>query len=79
MKDRLYKLMYDLEDIIEQIEDCKNVLNMTYITGNPEENPELIKSVLNIQKRLIEAVETDSRNLHNEIDKTILDLVHNRI
>ena len=76
MKDRLYKIMYALEDIIEQIEDNKNVLN---ITNYYEADSELLKSILNVQKRLLDNIEADSRELHLEIDKTILDLVHNRI
>ena len=55
------------------------MLNIADIAANPEENPEWNKSVLNVQKRHIEVIETDSRKLYNEIDKTILDLVHNRI
>ena len=76
MKDRLYKLMYALEDIIEQIEDNKNVLNQT---NYYEADQETLRSILNVQKRLLDSIEADSRELHEEIDKTILDLVHNRI
>ena len=79
MKNRLYKIMHDLEEIIEQIEDNKNVLKMEYNATTLEDNHERIRSALNVQIRLLEDIETDSRNLHNEIDKTILDLVHNRI
>ena len=79
MKNRLYKIMYGLEEIIEQIEDNKNVLKMEYNATTIENNYEHIRSALNVQIRLLEDLETDSRNLHNEIDKTILDLVHNRI
>ena len=71
--------MYDLEEIIEQIEDNKNMLKMEYIATTLDDNNKYIRSVLNVQIRLLEDIETDSRNLHNEIDKTILDLVHNRI
>lgn len=75
MKERLYKIMHDLEEIIEQIEDNKNVLDM----ANAGDDIEKFRSILNVQKRLLDNIETDSRKLHLEIDKTILDLVHNRI
>ena len=76
LKDRLYKLMYSLEEIIEQIEDNKNVLNQT---NYYEADQETLRSILNVQKRLLDSIEADSRELHDDIDKTILDLVHNRI
>ena len=79
MKNRLYKIMYGLEEIIEQIEDNKNVLNMEYNATTIEDNNEYIRSVLNVQIRLLEGMETDSRKLHQEIDETILDMIHNRI
>lgn len=79
MKNRLQKIMTDLEEIIRQIEDNKNVLNMECIATTQENNNELLKSILNVQIRLLEGMETDSRLLHQEIDETILDMIHNRI
>ena len=79
MKNRLQKIMTDLEEIIRQIEDDKNVLNMLCIATTGENNHDWLKSVLNVQIRLLEDMETDSRKLHQEIDETILDMIHNRI
>ena len=79
MKDRLHKFMTDLEEIIRQIEDNKNVLNMECIATTQENNNDWIKSVLNVQIKLLEGMETDTRKLHQEIDETILDMIHNRI
>jgi len=79
MKNRLQKIMTDLEEIIRQIEDNKNVLNMQSIATTQENNNDWIKSVLNVQIKLLEGMETDTRKLHQEIDETILDMTHNRI
>lgn len=79
MKNRLQKIMTDLEEIIRQIEDNKNVLNMQFIATTGKINHDWLKSVLNVQIRLLEDMETDTRKLHQEIDETILDIIHNRI
>ena len=79
MKNRLQKIMTDLEEIIRQIEDNKNVLNMQCIATTHENNHDWLKSVLNVQIKLLEGIETDTRKLHQEIDETILDITHNRI
>lgn len=79
MKNRLHKIMTDLEEIIRQIEDNKNILNMLCIASRQENQHEYLTSALNIQIRLLEGIETDSRYLHQEIDETILDIIHNRI
>lgn len=71
--------MTDLEEIIRQIEDDKNLLNMLCIASTGENNQDNITSILNVQIRLLEGMETDSRKLHQEIDETILDMIHNRI
>ena len=71
--------MTDLEEIIRQIEDDKNLLNMLCIASTGGNNQDNIKSILNVQIRLLEGMETDSRKLHQEIDETILDMIHNRI
>lgn len=79
MKNRLQKIMTDLEEIIRQIEDNKNVLNMQSIATTQENNHDWLKSVLNVQIKLLEGMETDTRKLHQEIDETILDMTHNRV
>ena len=78
MKNRLEKIMADLEEIIRKIEDDKNVLHMQYIASKIE-NHEWLTSALNVQIRLLDDMESDSRHLHQEIDETILDIQHNRI
>ena len=78
MKNRLEKIMTDLEEIIRKIEDDKNVLHMQYIASKIE-NHEWLTSALNVQIRLLDDMESDSRHLHQEIDETILDIQHNRI
>ena len=79
MRNRLHKIMIDLEEIIKQIEDIENVLNMQYIASCQENNQDWLKSTLNVQIRLLEGIESDSRNLHRKVDETILDVIHNRI
>lgn len=81
MKNRLQEIMKNLEEILRQIEDNKNVLNMQSIAAAIENNNdnEWLKSVLNVQIKLLDSIETDTRKLHREMDETILDMIHNRI
>lgn len=79
MKNRLYEILGDLEEITKQLSDLVNVLE---IQSNPaiEEIPmESTKSLIKAQIRLLNVAKTDCESLHVKIDNSILDIAHNRI
>ena len=78
MTDRLYEIMYDLEEIIRLIEDMKCSLNIQY-TGVNEKEDNQIKGIINVQLQLLRNLEADSRIVHEKLDDTILDLIHKRL
>lgn len=79
MKDRLYSIMADVEDVMKQIDDMKNVLEIQIELLNGENIPARIKSVLNVQIRLLKSTQEASHTLRDKVDDTILDRVHNRL
>lgn len=79
MKERLYEIMYDLEEIIRLIENMTDSLNIQYMIEDEKIQKQQIKGILNVQLQLLKNVETDSRALHEKIDDTILDLIHKRL
>lgn len=79
MKKRLYSIMADVEEITKQLIDMKNVLEIQRDSQCEENQIERIKSLLNVQIRLIECTKQASHDLYNKIDDTVLDVVHNRI
>ncbi len=78
MTDRLYEIMYDLEEIIRLIEDMKCSLNIQYMGANEKEDNQ-IKGIINVQLQLLRNLEADSRIVHEKLDDTILDLIHKRL
>lgn len=79
MKDRLYSIMAGVEDVMKQIDDMKNVLEIQIELLNGENLPARIKSVLNVQIRLLKSTQEASHTLRDKVDDTILDRVHNRL
>lgn len=79
MKNRLYNIMSDVEELMKQIEDIKNVLEIQSEVFRGDNQPARVKSVLNVQIRLLEGTQEASRSLRDKVDDTILDVVHNRI
>ena len=79
MKNRLYNIMSDVEELMKQIEDIKNVLEIQSEVFRGDNQPARIKSVLNVQIRLLEGTQEASRSLRDKVDDTILDVVHNRL
>jgi len=79
MKERLYNIMADVEDIMKQIDDMKNVLELQAECYCGDNLPARIKSALNVQIRLLKSAQEASCNLRDKVDDTILDVVHNRL
>ena len=71
--------MSDVEELMKQIEDIKNVLEIQSEVFHGDNQPARIKSVLNVQIRLLESTQEASRSLRDKVDDTILDMVHNRL
>ena len=74
MKNRLYKIMSEFNDVIEDMEDVVNVLK-TEIGGiGKTYNVETAKSVLNVHLHLLERAVNDCTEVYNKIDQLLLDM-----
>ena len=79
MEERLNEIMVEYEEVIRQIEDMLNVLKMQAESPYEYEGNVCLNSLLNVHIRLIEDVEESSKKVHQMIDETILDIVHERL
>lgn len=79
MKERLYGIMWDVEEIIKHLADMQNVLELFSNTLPEENNAEKLSSALNVQIRLLGGTTEESKKLRNKIDDTILDIIHDRL
>lgn len=79
MKDRLYGIMSDVEEITKQLADMQNVLEMLSNALNEDSCEGKLRSALNMQIRLLEGAREDSDKLRGKLDDTILDVIHGRI
>ena len=79
MKNRLYSIMSDMEEITKQIEDMKNILETQIYFFYDEKQCAVFKSVLNTQIRLLKAIKEDCCKLYTKVDETILDIIHGRV
>lgn len=78
MKSRLYQIMAEFNDVIEDVEDVVNVLK-TEIGGMGKEcDLETAKSVLNVHLYLLTRTLNDCTKVYNEIDQLILDTKEDR-
>ena len=74
MKEKLYDIMSDYNEILKDIDAFVNVLEFelkgaetTAATGN-------IQDVIRVHLRLLRGIQTDSEELYNKIDETILSI-----
>lgn len=79
MRDRLWSLMGDLEDIIDKISvakeasnECLNYLKFADCIGK-------MMHTVEQQTNLLHEVEDDCWTLHNKLDETMLDVIHGRL
>ena len=79
MKDRLYSIMSDVEEITKQLADMQNVLEMQSAALYEESYAIKLRSALNVQIRLLEGTKEESNKLRTKIDDTILDVIHGRL
>lgn len=79
MKKRLYSIVADFEDIMEQIVDMKKICSI-YAQFWRETNLEpKAQSIIQSQIKLLEKAETDCIELDEKLDELIRDCVHNRV
>lgn len=79
MRDRLWNMMGDIDEIAERIHDVTNLLRVHSDYGQGNGWDERVISVLNSQADLLEAVELRCEDLHTRMDESVLDLEHGRI
>lgn len=76
--DRLVSVMESLGMIIDQLEEMNEVLKLQAVGASEERNMEL-KSVINVQIRLLERVISDSNILYKEVDAASIEEHENNI
>lgn len=79
MKDRLYDIMCELNDIIKDIESITKILEIEFDGVVEVYDTETTRSVLRVHLRLLKGIHEDCTKIYNRIDDTILDIVHERI
>lgn len=74
MKNRLYKIMSEFNNVIEGVEDVVNVLK-TEISGIGKEcDSETAQSILNVHLHLLKRTLNDCTEIYNKIDELLLDM-----
>lgn len=79
MKNRLYSIMSDTEDITKQLDDMVNILELQLTVTSEEKQAVNLNSILRIQIRLLAETREACSQLCARIDETILDILHNRL
>lgn len=79
MKDRLYDIMCELNDIIKDIESIIRILEIEFEGVVEVYDADTARSILRVHLRLLKGVKEDCSNLYSKIDDTILDIKHERI
>lgn len=79
MNDRLYDIMGDLGDVIEDLESIIDIINLEIEAMETKKDLEVLRSVLRVHLRFIRGIYRDCKAVHERIDITILDLIRNKI
>lgn len=74
MKNRLYKIMAEFNDVIEDVEDVVNVLKVEIGGIGKAYDIETAKSVLNVHLHLLKRTLNDCTEIYNKIDGFLLDM-----
>ena len=74
LKNRLYKIMADFNDVLEGVEDVVNVLKVEIGGIGKEYDIETAKSVLNVHLHLLKRTLNDCTEIYNKIDELLLDM-----
>ena len=74
MKEKLYDIMSDYNEILKDIDAFVNVLEFELKGAEEINNTENIQDVIRVHLRLLRGIQTDSEELYNKIDETILSI-----
>lgn len=74
MKEKLYDIMSDYNEILKDIDAFVNVLKFELKGAEELNNTENIQDVIRVHLRLLRGIQTDSEELYNKIDETILSI-----
>ena len=79
MNARLYDIMSDFNDIINDIDSIEKVLEIQFDGIVEVYDSEIARSILNVHLRLLKRIHEDCKNVYEDIDKMLLDMKHQRI
>lgn len=79
MKEKLYNIMEDLNEILKDIDALVDVVGIHFDGIVEGYTSDKARSVLNVQLSVLKAIQKDTEDLYNKIDQTVLDLKHERV
>lgn len=79
MKEKLYNIMEDLNEILKDIDALVDVIGIHFDGIIEGYTSDKARSVLNVQLSVLKGIQEDTNKLYNKIDETILDMKHERI
>lgn len=79
MKERLYDIMCELNDVLKDIDSIIRILEIEFDGVVEVYDTDTTRSVLRVHLRLLRGIQEDCNKIYNRIDETILDIRHERI
>lgn len=79
MKEKLYDIMLDLNEILKDIDSLVDVVGIHFDGIVENYNSEKARSVLSVHLSVLKGIQEDTNELYNKIDETILDMKHKRV
>ncbi len=79
MKERLYDIMCELNDVLKDIDSIIRILEIEFDGVVEVYDTDTTRSVLRVHLRLLKGIQEDCNKIYNRIDETILDIRHERI
>lgn len=79
MKERLYDIMCELNDVLKDIDSIIKILEIEFDGVVEVYDTDTTRSVLRVHLRLLRGIQEDCNKIYNRIDETILDIRHERI
>lgn len=78
MKEKLYNIMEDLNEILKDIDALVDVVGIHFDGIVEGYTSDKARSVLNVQLSVLKAIQKDTENLYNKIDQMVLDIKYER-
>ena len=79
MKDKLYDIMSDLNEILKDMDSMVTVAEIQFNGIKEVLDTEIAQSILKTHIRLLKGIMDDTDKIYNKIDETILDMKYERI